>query len=193
MENYILQLLADMKKAEQNLPPKLDYKILFPDHPAHDYDMEYMVAWECTPFQTMTELYGIDALAFPPSEKLTDEQIESLTEGIKALWLAFGTDVDVPAGATALQCYKVFTEEWRDATVQYFPPELGGFSSYSFCKYDVESCVWGTFCSCREHLADWERDHEVFQKKYEAGEFDNYQFPLTDFKSRDFGDDELPF
>ena len=161
MENYIKQLLADMKKAEQNLPTPLDYKVLFPNHPAHDYDMEYMVAWECTPYQSTSELYGISADAFPPHEQLTDEQIEKLTKGIMDLWLAYGTDVSIPDGATMRVCYKVFTHEWRENEVQYFPPELGGSSTYDFCSADVETCLWEEFCSCREHVATWEREDEL--------------------------------
>lgn len=43
MKNYIEQLLTDMKKAEQNLPSRPNYKVLYPDHPAHDYGLEHIV------------------------------------------------------------------------------------------------------------------------------------------------------
>ena len=47
MKKYIEQLLADLAAATHNLPPTPNYKVLYPDHPAHDFGLEYIVAWEC--------------------------------------------------------------------------------------------------------------------------------------------------
>ncbi len=201
MTNYINQLLDDMKKAEQNLPPSPNYKVLYPDHPAHDYGLEHIVAWECTPNQTMAELYGISPDAFPPPEKLTEAHIAALVEGIKSLWLAYGTDVSIPDNATMLLCYKVFTKEWREGEVQYFPPEMGGFSTYDFCSGCVESCVWEEACSCQHYAAEWEQDYKDFEKseegKTERGNDSEilyfYKGDMPNFDTRTFEDGELPF
>lgn len=199
MKNYINQLLDDLKKAEQNIPPKPDYKLLYPDHPAHDFDLEHMVAWECTPEQPMQELFGIAPEAFPPPERLTRTQMKSLNQGIIDLWAAFSIDVDIPRKATILQCYKVFTKAWEEDGIQYFPPEMGGFSSMGFCNSDVESCKWEKFCSCKRYVKGWDKDYEDFEKSYEEGK-NRPDLPLNDFRDHNidfgispYGDDELPF
>jgi hypothetical protein len=96
MKNYVNQLLEDLKRAGQNIPPKLDYKLLYPDHPAHDFGMEYMVAWECTPEQPISDLFGIAHEAFPPPERLTRTEMKRLNQGIIDLWAAFSVDVNIP-------------------------------------------------------------------------------------------------
>jgi hypothetical protein len=199
MKNYINQLLDDLKQAEQNIPPTPNYKLLYPDHPAHDFGLEYIVAWECTPEQPMQELFGIPPEAFPPPEKLTRTQMKSLNQGIIDLWAAFGIGVDIPDKATILQCYKVFTKSWKEDGIQYFSPEMGGFSSMSFCNSDVETCSWEKFCSCKKYVKEWEKDYEDFTKSYEEGKnrphlsSGDFGSPDIDFGKPPYDDDELPF
>jgi hypothetical protein len=197
MKNYIEQLLSDMKKAEQNLPPRPNYKVLYPDHPAHDYGLEHIVAWECTPEQPFQELYEIAPEAFPPVDKLTDEQVKSVVDAIISLWAAYGTGVDIPEKATPRLCYKVFTKAWREEKVQYFPPD-SGFCSWNFCSSDEETCPWESACSCFENKEEWQRNYEDFNRRFDAGEFDNPPASPPNSKNDnqknfDYDNDELPF
>ncbi|MEN9611563.1 MAG: hypothetical protein RLZZ628_2377 [Bacteroidota bacterium] len=82
MQKYIGQLLADFEKAKQNLPEPINYSLLYPDHPAANTPMEYVIEWENAPEQSMSELFGISWEALPPVEKLTDEQVVLLHKGI---------------------------------------------------------------------------------------------------------------
>ncbi len=196
MKKYITQLLADLKSAEKNIPPTPNYKVLYPDHPAHDYDLEHIVAWECTPFQTMSELFGIESDAFPPEDKLTDRQVSCLTKGIRSLWLAFGSDVAVPKGTPRRRLYNILIDAWRNEPMQYIPND-GGFSTFEFCNANPETCKWGEYCGCIEMAKQWEKDYEDFNKRFEAGEFDNIEpyVPSSDNNPSDnkWEEGDLPF
>ncbi len=181
MKNYVSQLLADMKSAAKNLPSTPNYKDLYPDHPAHDFGLEYIVAWECTPFEPMSDIYGIKAEAFPPDDKLTDEEVAELNDGILQLWLAYNTDADIPDNAPPRLLYKVLRDAWANEEIQFFSPEMGGFSTMEFCDVEPESCRWGAFCKCIESAKEFEKEHEEFQKRYDAGEFDDVQPPITSY------------
>ena len=196
MKKYTAQLVADLKSAEKNIPPTPNYKVLYPDHPAHDYDLEHIVAWECTPFQSMSELFGIESDAFPPDNKLTDRQVSALTKGIRSLWLAFGSDVSVPKGTPKRKLYNVLIDAWRNEPMQYIPND-GGFSTFEFCNTDPETCKWGEYCGCIELAKQWEKDYEDFNKRYKAGEFDNIEpyKPSSDNNSshNKWEEGDLPF
>ena len=197
MKKYVSQLLTDLKAAESKIPPTPNYKELYPDHPAHDYGLEHIVAWECTPFQTMSELFGIESDAFPPDDKLTDRQVSVLAKGIMALWLAFGTDVDIPKKTPKRKLYSVLIDAWRNEPMQYIPND-GGFSTFEFCNLDPETCKWGAYCGCIKKVKQWEIDHADFDRRFEAGEFDNIEPYVPSSKSYDspdidWGDNALPF
>ena len=61
MQNYIHQLLTDRTAAKNNLPAAIDYKLLYPDHPAFAYGLDHIVEWEMSPSYKMAELFGITA------------------------------------------------------------------------------------------------------------------------------------
>ena len=197
MKKYIEQLLADLAAAEKTVPSPPNYKALYPDHPAHDYGLEHIVAWECTPFQPMSELFGIAADAFPPADKLTDRQVAALTKGILSLWLAFGTGVDIPKRTPKRTLYNVITDAWRNEPMQYIPND-GGFSTFEFCSLEPETCKWGASCSCIEKAKEWQLDYEDYKRRLDAGEIEDielYTPPPFDSNKvyKEWEEGDLPF
>ena len=197
MKKYIEQLLADLAAATQNLPPKPNYKVLYPDHPAHDFGLEYIVAWECTPFQPMTELFGIAANAFPSEDKLTDEQVEKVVDAILLVWHTYNNEVIIPEDVPNRLLYTVLVHAWGNKRTQFVPLDMGRIT-VDCCTSEIESCPWGEFCSCIELAAELNKEHEDFERRLNAGEFKGIEPPITDYMSfynyihREEGGD-LPF
>lgn len=153
MQTYITQLLTDLKTAQTNQPPKVDYKLLYPDHPASNpqYEgvMDYMIEWDHAPEWTMNDLFGIDAVVFPPIEKLNGEQTEQLVQGILELWASSNICADILNDKIPIQTiYTVLVNYWKTETIQYMSE---GTLHLEFCHYDENDCPWGyEYCSCKD-------------------------------------------
>ena len=148
MENYINQLLEEMESAKSNLPFKVNYALLYPNHPALIYGLDYIVEWEMAPTWKMEELFGIKKEQLPVAEKLTDTEIEKLNNGILDLWFAFNTIVeDLDERIPQRDLYKAFRNSWEEKTIRYMPD---GIYSLDFCEYSTEHCIWNAeFCACK--------------------------------------------
>ena len=182
MKKYIEQLLADLAAATQNLPPTPNYKVLYPDHPAHDFDLEYIVAWECAPLEPMSDIYGIAADAFPSEDKLTDEQVAEVSNAILLLWHTYNHDVVIPEVVPYRLLYKILVDAWQNHETQFLPPGMG-HSTTDFCTYYPETCPWGEYCTCIEMTAEFEKEHEDFERRLNTGEFKGIEPPITDYIS----------
>ena len=148
MQAYLNQLLADLQAAEHRQPPPIDYRLLHPEYADVPDELAYVVEWEQAPEQSCEELFGIRAEAFPPVEKLTDEQAVQLAEAILKLWAAWNIYTDIPEGVPVRICYQVLTDFWRDETLCYVSE---GRISLDLCSYDPQECPWGeAYCTCRE-------------------------------------------
>jgi hypothetical protein len=147
MQNYVNQLLADMVAAKKNLPPEINYALLYPDHPAYKFGLDYIVEWEMSPSYTMDELFGIKAEQLPPAEKLTDEQIVQLVEGMFDLWAAFNFVADTDYEAPMRVYYSTIKTHWATQPIQYHPD---GINELDFCDYNTELCSWGEHCKCQD-------------------------------------------
>jgi hypothetical protein len=181
MEKYITQLLSDLKTAQSNQPEKVDYKLLYPDHPAahpeYNDALGHIIEWENAPDQKMDDLFGIKSDAFPPVEKLTRTQIKALIENILELWGSFNIAADLNEAPVEL-VYKILINYWKTETVQYISE---GTMHLEFCHYDVNDCQWGSeYCSCKE----FEQDDDDFEMSIN----DNPRIDITNFD-----EDDLPF
>jgi hypothetical protein len=157
MQNYVNQLLADMVAAKSNLPADIDYKLLYPDHPAYKFGLDYIVEWEMAPSYTMDELFCIKAEQLPPAEKLTDEQIVQLLAGIYDLWQAFNYSPDSEFDAPPRVFYTVIKNYWATQSVQY---EKYTFIELDFCSYNNDMCVWGDYCRCKDEVFETMEDYK---------------------------------
>jgi hypothetical protein len=157
MQNYVNQLLADMVAAKSNLPADIDYKLLYPDHPAYKFGLDYIVEWEMAPSYTMDELFRIKAEQLPPAEKLTDEQIVQLLAGIYDLWQAFNYSPDSEFDAPPRVFYTVIKNYWATQSIQY---EKYTFIELDFCSYNNDMCVWGDYCRCKDEVFETMEDYK---------------------------------
>lgn len=153
MQKYLTQLLNDLIDAGNHPPEKMDYKLLYPDHPAADPEyegvMDYMIEWEYAPEWKMDDLFGIEVERFPPADKLTEEQMTELVSYIIELWGDFNIQPHIPdTNPPSKVVYKVLLEYWKNKTVQYISE---GWLHIEFCNYDETNCPWGyDYCTCKE-------------------------------------------
>lgn len=182
MKKYLNQLLSDLEAAKTKQPKKMDYKLLYPDHPATDPQyggvMDYMIEWENAPEWEMDKLFGVKAEAFPPVEQLTEEETETLVVGILELWASFNIVMDLlDDGIPIKLIYKLLVNYWKTETVQYVSE---GTLHLESCHYNINTCPWGIeYCSCKEFTDD---DLDMTSSNTTS-------LDITDF---DFGED-LPF
>jgi hypothetical protein len=152
MEQYISQLLEDIEQAAAHKLECPDYTLLYPDHPAIAYGLDYIVAWECAPDIPMAEAFGIPAEAFPPPEQLTEEQAGKLNEAILKLWTVNNMYANLPEKLPSqVILYRSLRKQWQEGTVRLLPE---GNTGIGFCSYVVGECPWGIdFCTCKDE--DW--------------------------------------
>lgn len=181
MEQYLNQLLEDLKNAQKNLPTKVDYTLLYPDHPANNQSyngvMDYMIEWENAPEWKMDDLFEVKGAAFPPVEQLSEVQAKKLINGILELWGCFNICADILNEDIPVQIiYKVLVNYWKTETVQYMSE---GTLHLEFCDYDENNCPWGyEYCTC---------------KNIEVEDFENINSENESLKNIDLNEDDLPF
>jgi hypothetical protein len=156
MQNYISQLLNDLAAAKNNpRPGTVDYALLYPDHPAYAYGLDYIVAWEMAPQYKMDDLFGIKAEQLPPADKLTDEQAAQLIKAILELWVVFNLVVDSDRDAPPLVFYNVLVDYWATTRVEYDTEKK---YEIDLCSYNTDLCIWGSaYCTCE----DFEEDEDL--------------------------------
>jgi hypothetical protein len=152
MQTYINQLVEDLNEKAQTKIEAPDYKLLNPDHPAIDYGLDYMVAWECAPDLSYSEVFGIANEAFPPMEKLNEQQAEQVVEAITNLLKANNIYLSLPKRLPPQTIlYRELRKEWQEGTIRILSNDDGGMSGIEFCHYNGETCPWGMdFCTCKE-------------------------------------------
>ena len=98
------------------------------------------------PVKNMYYHFGFDAEQFPPSDKLTDEELEQLTIALCRLWAAFNFTVSFPQKTPARIVYPLFTEQMHS------PTHLmnRGIIGVEFCDYEPAHCPFGEWCNCKD-------------------------------------------
>jgi len=152
MQHYLDQLLADLAQAAEQPLPIPDYKLLNPDHPALEYKLDYIVAWETAPDLPMPEAFGLAAEALPPPEMLTEAQADQLNAAVLKLWEVNSLFAVLPeTRPPPLVVYRELRHKWLHDTIRLLPD---GCSHLEFCAYNVSECPWGPeFCSCQHDPA----------------------------------------
>jgi hypothetical protein len=166
MEKYVNQLLGDLESAKGNRPPKPNVRVLYPDHPALDYGLDYIAEWECSPQIPMNELFGLDAEIFPDASRLNTTQIEQLVEAILDLWAFYNFGTYIPDGTPMDLVYKALIDKWKNDPISYVSE---GTVTLEFCGYEPDLCPWGMeHCTCKEFDDDFDMDKYKMTPEQEA-------------------------
>lgn len=140
MQHYLDQLIEDMHLAAAQVPPS---KI-----PEGTFDPEYMLELEQMQDQPMSAWFGLSKEQFPPSGKLTSNQLELMVSEFEQLWDAYSFSPYFPEGLPARRRYELM-REFLDQECSHWP---GGWVQYfRFCNFEQEHCPFGQeFCMCKE-------------------------------------------
>lgn len=184
MEQYLNQLLEDLAEAQNIEISYPDYKALYPDHPAASYGFDHIIGWELAPETPMAKVFGIANEAFPPEDRLTEQQARRLNEAILACWAAHQIFADLPEEVPSQRVvYRELRKAWHHKGIKLIKE---GQTHLEFCHYEVESCPWGEdYCRCND-FEDWTQSDSKPTRPNIAPK----QSP-GDFDEEDHG--ELPF
>ncbi len=162
MQRYLAHLLADLETATRSAPASSSYRFRHPfDHDEQDFP----------PYQSryiqLHELFGLAPGIFPPSERLTKDQISALLTALETLWRAWEIHWDCPPSLTARRRYTIMIERMEQESVHYHA-ELG--ANINFCDRRAEGgCPFGdpSRCWCEELDACARHDFEIWENAHD--------------------------
>lgn len=142
MHHYLAQLIADMHQAALRVPKS---KI-----PEGTFDPDYQDEMEASADRPMSLWFGFGKDVFPPSDKLTEEQLELMAAEFEQLWAAFSFEPDFPDELPAKRRYELM-RDYLDHSCQHWPG--GWVHHFGFCDYEPENCPFGEkFCRCKDFV-----------------------------------------
>ena len=128
MERYVEQLIEDLRAAHK---PEGVFAFL-----------KFEGNTEQT--TTMVQLTGIDITAFPPAEKLSETQLQRLSEELIALIESFNYIINLPKRLPAGIAYQKLLSRWT-AEIPYINAGLSAMG-WMFCEIDPEICGMHEWC-----------------------------------------------
>lgn len=151
MNLYLTQLITDMHLAATRVPKS---KI-----PEGTFDPDYQDELEASPDYPMSHWFGLTKEQFPPSERLTDEQLELMANEFEQLWAAYSFEPDFPDGLPAKRRYELM-RDYLDYECSHWPG--GWVHHFEFCDYNTENCPFGIeFCKCKDFVYDDDTDIDL--------------------------------
>jgi len=143
METYIAQLLEDLQEGSRQLPPA-PFLTGDPDY----LSLDYIEEWETAPYHPFGTVMGIEGVVFPPDERLSDEQVERLSEAILALWASRNVFADLPDELPWRVAYRLLVQRWAGEPIQFLAQGMN--CHLEFCDYEPENCPFGlAYCQCK--------------------------------------------
>lgn len=155
MQSYINHLLSDIADAcREEQPETYSPAAAENDMDAMERYFEEVERWlESDPEHDFGYYCGLHKEQFPPPEKLTDEQMESVCRAFYTLLFTWNIGVDLPEQLPAATKYTLMVSILeRKVTIVNT-----GFETIEFCTYDPPSCPLNEWCTCRDL---WYNEHE---------------------------------
>jgi hypothetical protein len=165
MQSYINHLLSDISEACREEQPEA-YSFASPDNDmeAMERYFEEVERWlNSDPEHDFSYYCGLQKEQFPPPEKLTGEQMESVIQALKKLLFSWNIGVDLPEQLPVCKKYTLMVGilERKVAIVD------SGFETIEFCTCDPPSCPLNEWCSCREIWYKQQDDDEDDVKNFD--------------------------
>jgi len=150
MNKYVEQLIADIYAAQTGEGFFIESKgfdqdcilNLFFEEEASAFLLEEKELFE-KPFG---ETCGLEKNQFPPSNRLTDSQMEGICEAIERLLFSWNVCNDLPENIPVAMAYNLL--------VSIFEIEVAivsaGQTGIEFCESIPKNCVYGSYCECKK-------------------------------------------
>lgn len=144
MENYITQLLTDIENANRpELPLETD-----DDGSQTIAAVEKWLAQQDDPKHTFSYYCGLKREQFPPVDRLTPLQIDSLVEAFEYLLSTWNLEASMPEEVPGAIKYALLVGI-LDKEVDIVDRGIIGIE---FCDYDPNECPFGSeYCTCKDY------------------------------------------
>jgi len=164
MNNYISQLLETLKEVHYNRPTSHYLEL-----PEEMEDLRGVIEMEKSlkeDEQTMESIFGVPQMYFPPEDRLTDEQVRQLTDGIVELWRVFHFVPDFRKGEfNERQQYTKLIEQWKE----HVPVFRGSNGTWHIEMFDYDR-YWDEYEM--RYLSEDEFDAKHFRQNLENRNLD---------------------
>jgi len=152
MRQYLNHLLQDIAAAWR--PDPLPQS---PEPEDHIAEVERYLHEE--PAISLGQHCGLKEEAFPPAERLTPEQQESVVEALEQTYFSYGISLAIPEALPPALKYRFFVEALaRKCFVSDW-----GMTTIEYCTYNVDLCPFGVkHCTCMD---DWQEEVEAIRRK----------------------------
>jgi len=128
MERYVEQLIEELRSAHKTKGVS--------EYSEFEGDDE--------PIVTMVQLTGIAPTAFPPVEKLSESQLQKLSEELIALIESYNYIINLPKRLPPGIAYQMLLSRWN-ANIPYVRHGLSALG-WMFCDDDPETCGMNEWC-----------------------------------------------
>ena len=159
MQKYVNQLLQDIQQITLEREKILQEEIL-KEKSEEDF-MDYLKEVDQfiteTPIHNMYYHFGIEKIVFPPAEKLTDLQIESLISALKDIWSVHRFECSYPEEVPVRIIYPLFLETMDEPIFIH----TYGVSHFDFCNSYPPDCPYKEHCTCQEIWDELENEDDT--------------------------------
>ena len=90
--------------------------------------------------------FGLRQELFPSADKLTDEQLDKLSDAILRLWATYNYTAIFPEKTPARIIYPLLILRMHEPTLLFEHGNMG----IEFCEYDPQTCPFGEYCTCKD-------------------------------------------
>lgn len=153
MQLYISQLIEDIaaaSRSENSIKPVVQED----SFEAHIAEVERFISGEG--YEPLRSILGLEEIQFPPVERLTDQQMESVVFAFKNCLFSWNVSAELPENIpVSLQYTLLVSTLSKNICVQDT-----GFIHLEFCNYCPEECPFGEeYCECKKF--DFSQDDDI--------------------------------
>ena len=153
MKTYLSQLLEDIQNAH-NTDKEISKKR---EEYSFEEEMEaiedYATGRNIPP--NLSERCGLMIEQFPPAEKLSEEEMETIIDAFHAMLTSWHIAADFPEGLPTHRAYPLLINLLNEEA--WFLP--GGTLHYDFCDGYAPECPLEEYCPCKEIWKQHENDN----------------------------------
>ncbi|MBC7774547.1 MAG: hypothetical protein H7246_03845 [Phycisphaerae bacterium] len=147
MQKYIRQLTTDIRSAARPEAYEPTQKLLSTSIEDHFAEVEAWLADEL-PQERIGEILGLEAIQFPPVERLNRNQLRKICEAFEQTMQTYNVSFDMPKRLPWKMRYQLLVSKLEDSVIICDE----GFVTVEFCEYDPSECPFGSrYCTCKQY------------------------------------------
>ncbi|MBU0488944.1 MAG: hypothetical protein KKA07_18880 [Bacteroidetes bacterium] len=175
MENYVNQLISDIRSARQVIEPPHDIwheSEANPCDPVELEDISYVEQFVYGEEEPIEKITRIAQELLPPPGNLSPSQMEQLAVELEKLLEHYNFKLDFPEKMPPGPRYPFIRDFWTESHV----PLSFGENHIEFCDYDEENCPFPGYCNTCEEFRKEEEEYERRKNNQTMEENDELPF-----------------